>query len=498
MYPRIGINKTLCLLGLLVSTSVVAAPKFNTGVAVEGAIAYQDGSDARQFYYIPTKAGTAVLGNRITSFRATHFGVGKEYFVQDSRGQYHSRSGAMVAATGTIDLSSDQRLALSEAISKAFGIKSEEMRLLPMPVRKSKVDSILLGEVVGFGDTVQQKFPTSLTFGSEFAYSAGSLNSGFAQVVAGMNLNDYGFTPNPTFALNVSGEAEFIGEPWTAKVKCNLGKVWREVRSGASASASFGWFKLGEATYKDIAQNLDRSGACEFNMDEGSLDTEQYGRQVFEMVKKIFEAINENASGGQGFFRFEPNPLAPPVSAGKTRSGLFGLSVSVNLGRSSASLDQNIDWQTTVTYKGRFWHPVYASAVLGVTCNEAAKQYFLDLSDASEPCLTQDKADTFQARAKAESEAKKSKMADLEDRLINGKISIAAYEKLYDYYTQQAISESLAVAELGKFKDQLLIFGVPTPQADALTEVRALTGGAISDVELMEVEKAIIRQIQKE
>lgn len=490
--------KSMLCFTLLLPIGANAAPKFNTGTAIEGAIAYQDDQNNRQFYYIPTKAGTAALGDRITTFRATHFGVGREYFVQDSSGMYHSRSGAILSATGIIDLSANQNLALRNAISKAFSIKVDEIRLLPLPLSKSKVESILLDEVIGFGDTVQQKFPSAITFGSEFAYSAGSLNSGFANVVAGMNLNDYGVTPNPTFALNISGEAEFVGEPWTAEVKCNLSQVWKEVRTGVNASATFGWFKIGEATYNNIAQNLERSGACKFKMSEGSLDTEQYGRQVFETVKKIFEAINEKASGGQGFFRFEPNPQAPAVSPGKTRSGLFGLSVSINAGRSSASLEQNISWETSVSYAGRFRHPVYASVVLAVNCNAATGQYFLDLGEASEPCITQTKIDTFLTRAKKERDAKNRKLADLEYRLLNSQITPAVYDKLYKYYTEQTISETLAIHQINDFRQKLIDFGVSPTQAEDMSNLRATTGGALSDAELQAIENSIIKQLMRD
>src|SRR5882762_9169637 len=322
----------------------VAAPFLSRGTSIKGAVAYQDDQDPNQFWYLPLSA-ESTFPDRIKTFRASHFGVGKAFLVKQSNGSITSQAGAILSGTVTIDISDAQRQQLIAQITKDFGIAAP--RLLPLRLSEPAIQSIVLDKISGFGDEVQQIFPTSFQIGSEFAFSVGSLNSGFAQVVANLanGASTTAIVPNPHFGMNISAQAEFTGDPWTAVIDCDLHQVWSQVRGSVGASVSYGFVRLASGSYNSIAQNLQRSGACTFTMKEGSLDTAVYGRQVLEMTKQMFEEINKNAISGQGFFKFEPNPEAPaPGGGGGGGLNLFGWGVSVNASYSSASFNQGIRW----------------------------------------------------------------------------------------------------------------------------------------------------------
>jgi hypothetical protein len=120
----------------------------------------------------------------LKTFRVSHFGVGKQFLVKHSDGSITSVAGAVVSGTVSIDISSSQRQALLAQTTNDFGVQSP--KLLPLRLANPKVESIVLDKVVGFGDTVQQSLPSTFQVGSEVAFSVGSLNSGFAQVVANL------------------------------------------------------------------------------------------------------------------------------------------------------------------------------------------------------------------------------------------------------------------------------------------------------------------------
>ena len=288
---------------------VLAAPYLSKGTGITGALAYQDDQDPTQFWYVPLSA-QATIPDRIKTFKVSYFGVGKAFLVQQADGTITSKAGALLSGTINIDLSSTQRQQLLAQITKDFKIATP--KLLPLRLSNPAIQSTVLDTIAGFGDSVQQIFPSSFQIGSDFAFSVGSMNSGFAQLVGNLAQGDATtIAPNPNFGMNLSASAEFVGDPWTSVINCDLSQVWSQVRSSVGGSASFGWFKIGSAQYSSIAQALQKSGACTFNMTEGSLDTATYGRQVMEMTKTMFTAINNAASAGQGYFQFQPNPDAP-------------------------------------------------------------------------------------------------------------------------------------------------------------------------------------------
>jgi hypothetical protein len=154
-------------------------------------------------------------------------------------------------------------------------------------------------------------------------------------------------------------------------------------------------------------------------------------------MKEIFTEINNRAVSGQQFFKFEPNPEAPPVGGGSDGGfSVAGFSISVNAGYSESFFSQNITLQRRVSYTGRLEAPITFSAVMAVACGPNTKTLFADLGDTTEPCITQDKIDEFMQRAKREAAIKAQKLQALTGRLERGEINTTTYEKIKAVYDE--------------------------------------------------------------
>jgi hypothetical protein len=458
-----------CMIALVVSLPASAAPKFTKGTAVAGVIAFQDDADPAQFFWIPGRVDLA-LGTNLTSFKTQYWGIGPVHWAQDSTGAIYSIVGAILSGSANLDIVDSQRSALVAEIKKAYGVANP--KLLPLSLKNVKVVPILDAQTLSLGkNDVTLSFPSTYQFGTNLQYSIGTGNSLFAQVVGARDATDNTITANPTFGVSIVGDAEFVGDPWTAEVKCDLSQVWEQTRTKVSASVSLGWFRIGSADYANTVQDLQKSGACKFDMKEGSLDNEKYGRQIFDMVKKVYEEVNKKATDGDGFFKFEPNPQAGDPAGGGA-SSWWPWSVSVNGGYSHAYFKQAISYSDTVSYTGRFPYTMAASMVLAVNCNNATSSHFVDLGDASQPCITQKKIDTFNARLKCEAAAKRPKLLALEERLALGEITQAQYDRLLALYNRLSFCESIdrQNGELTTVMKSLKSFGVQRISNDRLVQ----------------------------
>ena len=116
--------------------------------------------------------------------------------------------------------------------------------------------------------------------------------------------------------------------------------------------------------------------------------------------------------------------------------------MSVNLSYSSASFTQGIKWNTTVSYTGHALYPVALGTALAVSCNAATQQYFVDLANASQPCITQAKVDLLQTRLNNEVKAKAPLYAALNLRLATGAITIDTYNTLKKAIDQMVITDN--------------------------------------------------------
>jgi hypothetical protein len=468
---------------LFFSSESRSAPKFNQGTSSDGVIAFQDSIDKDQFYYIPGRVD-ATLGAGLKHFKAQYWGIGPAHWGQDSSGQIYSIAGAIISGSANLDITVTQRISIKSEIKSVYGVRNP--KLLPMPLRNVTVSPILDAQTLSMGNKdVTLSFPTTYSFGTDFVYSIGTGNSLFAQVVGARDAVNSEIHLNPTFGVSIIGEAEFEGDPWRAVISCDLSQVWDQVRSRASVSVSMGWFKIGSADYQNTLQDLQRSGACTFDMKEGSLDNEKYGRQIFDAAKKMFEEINKQAVDGDGFFKFEPNPQAGEPGGGGA-SSWAPWSVSVNAGYSHAHFSQKLIWNNTISYTGRFLYKIPTSMILAVSCNTATKAYFVDLGDASQPCITQTKTNIFNGRMQCEAKARQPRLIALGERLALGSITQAQYDKLLALYNRTSFCESVALTP------KKAIEGGVGPNSSA-SNIKTMGRQGINDDDLRRLEMEVLK-----
>lgn len=426
----------------LVAVQADASPKFNRGHSMQGVTVYQDHAEPRQFYYVPTSVDL-VMGETLKDFKVTHWGVGRAYFVEGSDGMIRSRVGGVLAGRAVFDITDGQRRRLYDEVKRVF--KIDDPQILRLHLKTVEVKPVLAQNTLGISaHSSDIVFPAQVQVGSDFEYLIGTGNSLFAHFVANASTatQDFRIQPNPQFGISVVGEAEFVGEPWKAKVTADLRQVWSEVRKRASVGIRFGWFSLGSATYQSIVQDLIREKIINVELEEGSLDNEKHGRQIFEMARAVLEAVNAQATAGDGFFKFEPLPQAADPGGGGS-GGLFGWGVSINAGYSEARLTQTIKFEQTFSYTGRFMAKVPMSMALSVNCSPATQHLFSDLREPGVPCVTQQKVDTMSERLGKEMAAKNRKILELAEKYAMGQITEAQYDRLMKLYTEISFTEDL-------------------------------------------------------
>jgi hypothetical protein len=438
------------LIAAMVAYSAEAAPKFSSGTSAKGVIAYQDYSDPTQFHYFPARVDVA-LGETLLDFQANYWGIGPAMMGQISDGSQVSVVGAVLSGRAVLDITQAQRDAIAQQIKKDFHVPSP--KLLPLHLDNWKVTPTIAAITMGL-DKGEVILPQGVQFASPFTYTLGTGDSRFAQIV-GMPNSSSGVTTNPHFGVNIVADVEWVGDKWEGTISCDLKQVWSDVRKSAGASVGWGWFSLG-VSYSDIEKNLDKSGACKFDFVEGSLANEKYGRQIFEMMKELFTAINTKATAGEGFFKFEPNPDAAETGGNPGGAGPWAL--SINLGYSEAHFKQSIQWSTHISYTGRQVKPIAASMVLAVTCSPSTARYFVDHGNLAEPCITQQKIDVFNARLKSESACKKQLIADLvKQYLANPSMPAEKFDKIKAYYEKEYVCGDSRVAVKPRARIPLLL-----------------------------------------
>ncbi|MBJ3793547.1 hypothetical protein I8J38_34215, partial [Bacillus sp. OA1] len=166
------------------------------------------------------------------------------------------------------------------------------------------------------------------------------------------------------------------------KASADLSQVWNYVRKKFSVGVKVGWFRLGKASYEKIMIDMHREQIIKLEFIEGSLDTEQFGRQIFEIGKDLLSSLNvENE-----FFKFEPLPN--PANPQDSQDSIYGWGVSMNAGYVDIEIKQSIHWEKEISYTGNFKVDVPSSMALAVSCNDESKQHFDDLGNPQVPCIT--------------------------------------------------------------------------------------------------------------
>jgi hypothetical protein len=367
------------------------------------------------------------LGETLLDFNVTYWGIGDQFLVETDAG-IKSACGAILAGRAAVDMTAAQRAQLTQALRAQFNVANP--KLLPLPLKDVTVQPVFAAKTLGIDGSADNIFPSEIALGNAFDFTVGTgqpKNTLFAAVVARQAAGNAPMT-KPVFAINAIGKAEFVGDPWTAEIQVDLSQVWSKVRQRYSASVNIGWFSVGKAEYQSIVADLTRNNVIQTHFSEGSLDNEKYGRQVFEMVKDVLETVNSKITSGEGMFKFEPNP--EPADLGGGGGGSFWpWSLSVNASYSSAHFRQSIQYANKVTYSGRFYRNVPVAMALEVSCADATKPYFTDLSNAAEPCITDEKLKTYNARLKKELDAKNKRIAQLVAKLEAHQVDQTTFER---------------------------------------------------------------------
>jgi hypothetical protein len=414
------------------------APRFSSGIADGNTIAYQDDADPSQWHYIPGTANL-VFGETLTDFEVVYWGINdKPYYADMGDGSFKSSSGGILAGRAKIDITAAQRASILAEITRVKGISAPS--LMPLSLKNIKVKPVIASKVLGVNpeDVI---FPETLQLGTTFSYNVSAKGTLFSNVVAASNIESQ-VVSRPSFSVNVEGEAEFVGDPWVASISCDLSQVWSYTRTQISASLSYGWITIGSLDYDKIAQNLIKNQIIKLETTEGSLDNEKYGRQILESVKVVFEKINTQAIGGEGFFRFEPNPSPQGTGGAGNGSPWWPWNLSINASYAENTFTQVTKFNQVVSYKGRFRMPMGCSMVLAVKCNPSSQHLFQDLQNINSPCLSQEKLDGFQRRVTKEQSLKTRKLAEYYAKVENDEWTPEKYMKMVAFLEKVTLTET--------------------------------------------------------
>ena len=416
------------------------APRISKGAVSNGAIAYQDDGDPTQFHYFPSSPGLT-LDDNLKAYSAQYWGIGRRYFAEDgSNGQINSLVGATVSGVTTFDLTGPQKEELRTAISQTYDIEKPKVKLLPMRLLNVQVDPVFAKKTLGVASDGEFTFPSIVQVGSSVAFNVANGAGKFAQLFA--NSVAAGGGPgvaSPNFALNIYADVELVADPWVVEITAKLDQVWEYTRMAFEAKAQIGWFNL-DTSLEKIMQDLQKKEIVTIKYIEGTYDKNSPGLQLFEQGKAIFDELNKQISAGEGLFKIEPNPAppAPPEGGGPVQPW----SIQLNASYQSSFFQQKIEKQIRLEYAGRTLRSTVAGIALAVSCGPATKQFFYDLGDPDEPCITKAKVDLMQARLEAEQKAQNVVVTSASKDLDKGTINPDEYSIVMRYLQQNSLTES--------------------------------------------------------
>ncbi|TCS92574.1 hypothetical protein [Hazenella coriacea] len=414
----------------------------NQAVAKDGVIAYRDHADKSTFHYWPARID-AVLGETIKDFSVKYWGINSKPYYQQVGKKVESIVGAELSGRAAPDLTQGQREAIMGAIKERYNITPN---LVPLTLEKGiRVQPVLAQGVQNNGYGSSSVFPDQFQLGNSFMYNVTSGNSLFAQL-AGNRTEYVDGNANPSFGVNIYGTADFYGDPWIAEIECDLSQVWKYTRTQFETGV-YGWMNLG-AQLDKIAQSLVKENIINIRYIQGSGESE-FGRQLLETTKTVFEAINNQIVKGEGMFKFEPNPTpqSPPPKDKGWSSKLLPWTVSLNLSYSSEVFNQQITYKQKVEFSNKVPLMLNTSMSLAVSCNKETNQYFQDFQDPYENCITPQKSEGLQKRLQVEAQAKSKKVAEYESLLLSGKLTINDYAKLLELLDTITLTEAKKIEE---------------------------------------------------
>jgi hypothetical protein len=257
--------------------------------------------------------------------------------------------------------------------------------------------------------------------------------------------------PNPDFAVGVYGDVELVGDPWKVEISADLSQVWEFTRAKFSASAQIGWFNLGSAEVTKLMQDLVKSEKVKIRYVQGSLDQKDPGSQLFEQGKLLFEALNTQLASGEGLFKLEPNPTPPEPPAGG--GSVVPWSISVNGAYQSTFFSQSVKWSRELEFVGRTLRRMPSSVVLALTCGPETQQFFFDLGDPDEPCVTTSKIRKMQNRLSAEKAAQDRVVGQAAKDVEENKLDRRTYTGLVNFLQENSITEDVKQSKAASLTD---------------------------------------------
>lgn len=409
----------------------------NRPVAAAGLIAFQEKENPLQFIYFPSSV-QAVIGETIEDFKCQYYGIGeKPQWIQTGSSKFINAAGGTVSGKCKFDATNAQKEALKEEIAKVFEI--EDPQLVPAILKDTKAVPVFAKGVADLGGNSKYTFPEGISVGGSFNFNIDSGNSLFAQIIARQDTGQD--TTTPEIGMNISGKLELYGEPFEARIEADLSQVWAYTRDQVNVEANFGWFELG-SQFDNIAQDLVKNNIIKITFKQGRADSE-FGLQLLESTKKVFEAINAQITSGEGMFRFMPNPdpQVPKDPEKSWMSSLAPFTVGLNMSFVRNSFSQSIKFDQTVSFTGIYTINVHSSMNMGVICNTATQGLFFDLTNNENSCITTKKVDALQKRILKEVIAKETQIQKYMDKLENGIITLATYEALVAQLNTRMLSE---------------------------------------------------------
>jgi len=338
------------------------------------------------------------------------------------------------------DCTSVQKRALEESIREIYDVARPQ--LIPLILQDVEVTPVFASQTLGVARDGESVFPTYIQVGTSAAYNIANGSGRFAQLFANIVAAGGGDgLPNSDFALSINGSAELVGDPWRVEISADLSQVWRFVRETFSASAQIAWFKLGDSSFTRVMQDLVKSEIVTIKYIEGSRDQKDPGNQLFEQGKLLFESMNQQLAAGEGLFKIEPNPAPPPPPSGG--GSVLPWSFSVNGAYQASYFNQTIHWSRELEYVGRTSARIPSSIVIAVTCGHETDQFFFDLGDPGEPCVTAGKIARMQERLKLEKAAQDRVVRDASRDVESGELDKETYAEIINYLGRTSLTEDV-------------------------------------------------------
>jgi hypothetical protein len=408
------------------------------GVAADGVLAWQDHQKPETFHYFPMRID-AVLGETLTHFKVMYYGISGQPYFQQIAGDPTPQSvvGGVLSGQIVPDITKAQRGAIIAAIMKQY--KVQNLNLVPLILRDVTVQPVFAQQLAEMGNGSSNTFPSAMQIGSQLSYSISSGNSLFAEMTARTGRLDAD-SNNPDFAVNLIAKADFYGDPWEAHITCDLSKVWEYTRSQVDVGVQAGWINLG-VNVDQIAQSLITKNIIKVEYLEGG-GGEQFGRQMLETTKTLFEQISLKAINGEGLFRFEPNPTPQqPPKNDKWGASLLPWTVSVNVNYASDFFKQEILFDQSITFTGKQEVLLNSAMSLAAQCSPNTKKYFYDQQAREYGCVTGDKIQGLQGRLGKEYDAKTAKLLTYAQKVEDGTWTISTFKEMVAWLNTISLTE---------------------------------------------------------